>query len=429
MGLAPSPDASSTQDMGSLWSTTVESMRESTGFKGPLRCQRPSRHGEACVTRHQDHHQPALLRTSPRILRLAQWRRRCRCCRAGGGSLLLDPSDPVPGRRGPERRRRPRPGGTGTPCLLTALAAVSAVDNTVRSPDRGSGSSRQRTLRRCPVPQPPDTPQVHRRPRHPRGCWRSGGRCSPTGSRRSRAAAPSPTSTRPSTATSTTRWSGRSAAPRRSSSRSGPAWSSSSSRRSGRTPSRPWSGLHPPGRRVLGRQPQHRAARQPAGRAAVDRVLHRPPRPPVPAPQLRRRAAQRPVRHPVPRRLLLRRPLRAPAARHRHRVEAVHLVADQGWKLLGDYRFDPATGLWRHRQGPVGPPCAWVSSATTSRDGSVSTPRTPGQRTPSPATSRRHAGTCPPEADGGSLPRAVGRLRGAALVCAPARVPARLAPG
>jgi len=91
MGLAPSPDARSTQDMGSLWSTTVESMRESTGFKGPLRCQRPSRHGEACVTRHQDHHQPALLRTSPRILRLAQWRRRCRCCRAGGGSLPLDP--------------------------------------------------------------------------------------------------------------------------------------------------------------------------------------------------------------------------------------------------------------------------------------------------------------------------------------------------
>jgi selenocysteine lyase/cysteine desulfurase len=37
-------------------------------------------------------------------------------------------------------------------------------------------------------------------------------------------------------------------------------------------------------------------------------------------------------------------------------LEAVHLVADQGWKLLGDYRFDPATGLWRHRRGPVEPP-------------------------------------------------------------------------
>ncbi|HEV2873405.1 MAG TPA: aminotransferase class V-fold PLP-dependent enzyme, partial [Actinomycetota bacterium] len=37
-------------------------------------------------------------------------------------------------------------------------------------------------------------------------------------------------------------------------------------------------------------------------------------------------------------------------------LEAVNLVADQGWKLLGDYRFDPARGLWRHRRGPVEPP-------------------------------------------------------------------------
>ena len=37
-------------------------------------------------------------------------------------------------------------------------------------------------------------------------------------------------------------------------------------------------------------------------------------------------------------------------------LDAVHLVADQGRKLLPDYRFDPASGLWRHRQGPVEPP-------------------------------------------------------------------------
>jgi selenocysteine lyase/cysteine desulfurase len=37
-------------------------------------------------------------------------------------------------------------------------------------------------------------------------------------------------------------------------------------------------------------------------------------------------------------------------------LDAVHLVADQGRKLLGDYRFDPASGLWRHRRGPVEPP-------------------------------------------------------------------------
>jgi selenocysteine lyase/cysteine desulfurase len=37
-------------------------------------------------------------------------------------------------------------------------------------------------------------------------------------------------------------------------------------------------------------------------------------------------------------------------------VDAVGLVASDGWKLLPDYRFDPASGLWRHRRGPVEPP-------------------------------------------------------------------------
>jgi hypothetical protein len=37
-------------------------------------------------------------------------------------------------------------------------------------------------------------------------------------------------------------------------------------------------------------------------------------------------------------------------------VEAVRMVARDGWKLLGDYRFDPATGLWRHRLGLIEPP-------------------------------------------------------------------------
>ncbi len=37
-------------------------------------------------------------------------------------------------------------------------------------------------------------------------------------------------------------------------------------------------------------------------------------------------------------------------------VAAVHLVAAHGFRLLPDYRFDPATGLWRHRDGPVEPP-------------------------------------------------------------------------
>ena len=37
-------------------------------------------------------------------------------------------------------------------------------------------------------------------------------------------------------------------------------------------------------------------------------------------------------------------------------VEAVRLVARDGWRLLGDYRFDTATGIWTHRDGVVEPP-------------------------------------------------------------------------
>jgi selenocysteine lyase/cysteine desulfurase len=37
-------------------------------------------------------------------------------------------------------------------------------------------------------------------------------------------------------------------------------------------------------------------------------------------------------------------------------LEAVHLVAAHGWKLLGQYRFEPKTGLWRHHRGMGEPP-------------------------------------------------------------------------
>jgi selenocysteine lyase/cysteine desulfurase len=37
-------------------------------------------------------------------------------------------------------------------------------------------------------------------------------------------------------------------------------------------------------------------------------------------------------------------------------IEAVKIVASDGWRLLHDYRFDPVTGLWHHRNGPVEPP-------------------------------------------------------------------------
>ncbi|MGS0685785.1 aminotransferase class V-fold PLP-dependent enzyme [Nakamurella sp. GG22] len=41
-------------------------------------------------------------------------------------------------------------------------------------------------------------------------------------------------------------------------------------------------------------------------------------------------------------------------------VEAVAMIARQGWRLLEDYRFDPANGLWRHRLGPAEPPMRLV---------------------------------------------------------------------
>ncbi len=37
-------------------------------------------------------------------------------------------------------------------------------------------------------------------------------------------------------------------------------------------------------------------------------------------------------------------------------VEAVDLVAREGWRLLPQYRFDPATGRWQHRGGAPEPP-------------------------------------------------------------------------
>jgi selenocysteine lyase/cysteine desulfurase len=44
-----------------------------------------------------------------------------------------------------------------------------------------------------------------------------------------------------------------------------------------------------------------------------------------------------------------------PAAVRDYVILAVQLVAEHGWRLLPDYRFDPTTGRWRHRLGPAEP--------------------------------------------------------------------------
>ncbi len=55
-------------------------------------------------------------------------------------------------------------------------------------------------------------------------------------------------------------------------------------------------------------------------------------------------------------------------------VQAVRLVARDGWRLLGDYQFEPSTGLWRHRQGPAEPPLR-LSQVTYDAQGTMRYPR------------------------------------------------------
>jgi selenocysteine lyase/cysteine desulfurase len=56
-------------------------------------------------------------------------------------------------------------------------------------------------------------------------------------------------------------------------------------------------------------------------------------------------------------------------------VAAVHLVAESGWRLLPDYTFDTASGLWRHRRGPVEPPLR-LHQVGYDADGRLVTPST-----------------------------------------------------
>jgi selenocysteine lyase/cysteine desulfurase len=54
-------------------------------------------------------------------------------------------------------------------------------------------------------------------------------------------------------------------------------------------------------------------------------------------------------------------------------VDAVRLVARDGWRLLGDYLFDPESGRWRHRDGVVEPPIR-LGDIVYGDDGGISMP-------------------------------------------------------
>ena len=55
-------------------------------------------------------------------------------------------------------------------------------------------------------------------------------------------------------------------------------------------------------------------------------------------------------------------------------VEAVRLVARDGWRMLGEYRFDVARGIWVHRRGTVEPPLR-LGQISYGSDGAMEYPR------------------------------------------------------
>jgi selenocysteine lyase/cysteine desulfurase len=54
-------------------------------------------------------------------------------------------------------------------------------------------------------------------------------------------------------------------------------------------------------------------------------------------------------------------------------IDAVDLLAREGWRLLPDYRFDPRTGRWHHRAGPAEPPLR-LSAVGYDEDGRMTYP-------------------------------------------------------
>jgi selenocysteine lyase/cysteine desulfurase len=57
-------------------------------------------------------------------------------------------------------------------------------------------------------------------------------------------------------------------------------------------------------------------------------------------------------------------------------LEAVLMVAREGWRLLPDYRFDPASGMWRHHLGPAEPPMR-LTDVSYDADGTMRYPHHP----------------------------------------------------
>jgi hypothetical protein len=66
-------------------------------------------------------------------------------------------------------------------------------------------------------------------------------------------------------------------------------------------------------------------------------------------------------------------------------VDAVDLVAEYGWKLLPDYHFNPASGLWHHHDGAVEPPLRLAQLSYDPNTGELQRPPTDCVRAPESA--------------------------------------------
>ncbi len=65
-------------------------------------------------------------------------------------------------------------------------------------------------------------------------------------------------------------------------------------------------------------------------------------------------------------------------------IDAVEVIAADGYRLLPEYRFDPHTGLWRHADGPPRPPLL-LSEVAYRPDGQITYPRRGPALVPAPA--------------------------------------------
>ena len=104
-------------------------------------------------------------------------------------------------------------------------------------------------------------------------------------------------------------------------------------------------------------------------------------------------------------------------------VEAVDLVAREGWRLLPQYRFDPLTGLWLHRGGAPEPPLSLLD--VRYEDGAMRYAAHRHREPESRLGAYLRGGAGPPRRAAahagrrGGTPRRWCRLRAPALVLAP----------